>query len=83
MYSIQQKSLFYLENLLEMSPKDKAGSDLLLDFLELEIRNAGVERGINRLGREGKSVVEAKNINRSRERPRISNTVILLRWFNS
>jgi hypothetical protein len=50
--------------------KDKAESDLLWDFLELEIRNTGAERGIILLGREGKLVVEAeKDINRSRERP--------------
>jgi hypothetical protein len=33
--------------------KDKAESDLLWDFLELEIRNTGAERGIILLGREG------------------------------
>ncbi|MFC5471343.1 AAA family ATPase [Cohnella suwonensis] len=50
--------------------KDKEEAELLESFLDLAIRNAGAEKGLVLLGREGKWVVEAeKDINRNPERP--------------
>jgi predicted ATPase/DNA-binding CsgD family transcriptional regulator/GAF domain-containing protein len=50
--------------------KDKAEADLLWNFLDLAIGNAGAEKGLILLGREGALIVEAeKDINRTQEEP--------------
>ncbi|WP_053373467.1 AAA family ATPase [Paenibacillus sp. FJAT-27812] len=50
--------------------KDKAEADLLWKFLDLAISNAGAEKGLILLGREGTLMVEAeKDINRDQVEP--------------
>jgi predicted ATPase/DNA-binding CsgD family transcriptional regulator/GAF domain-containing protein len=54
----------------KIESKHKAEADLLWNFLDLAISNAGAEKGFILLAREGTLIVEAeKDINRNQENP--------------